>query len=128
MTDPSRVEGPPSSAGIGAAAARYTIEVRENEDGSFFARIPDLPGCMTEAETASDVLAQIEDAKRAWIATALEDGLEVPPPRDTDDYSGRFVVRVPRSLHADLVRAARREGVSLNTLVVGALSRFLGSP
>jgi antitoxin HicB len=110
----------------GAASVPYTVEVRKNEDGTYFARIPDLPGCMTEADKWDDVLAQIEDAKRAWLTTALEDGVPIPPPRDAEDYSGRFVVRMPRSMHAELAGAARREGVSLNTLVVGALGKYLG--
>jgi predicted HicB family RNase H-like nuclease len=41
--------------------------------------------------------------------------------------SGRFVVRLPRSLHAALEREADREGVSLNQLVVAKLSAQLSS-
>ena len=36
--------------------------------------------------------------------------------------SGKFVVRVPQSLHAALEREAMREGVSLNQLVVAKLA------
>jgi len=39
--------------------------------------------------------------------------------------SGRFVVRLPRSLHAALEREAQREGVSLNQLVVAKLAAQL---
>ena len=105
----------------------YTIELRQNADGSWFARIPDLPGCMTEGTSAADALSQIEDAKMAWVATAVEDGVPIPPARDDGDFSGKFVVRVPRTIHRDLVGAARREGVSLNTLVVAALGKYLGA-
>ncbi|MBN1873735.1 MAG: toxin-antitoxin system HicB family antitoxin, partial [Anaerolineae bacterium] len=45
----------------------------------------------------------IEDAKRAWIESALEDGVDIPLPRKTADYSGKFVVRLPRSLHKQLM-------------------------
>jgi predicted HicB family RNase H-like nuclease len=40
----------------------------------------------------------------------------------TPTKSGRFVVRLPRSLHAALEREAEREGVSLNQLVVVKLA------
>ncbi|HXT04816.1 MAG TPA: toxin-antitoxin system HicB family antitoxin, partial [Casimicrobiaceae bacterium] len=40
-----------------------------------------------------------------------------------DRYSGKFVVRVPRSVHARLARKAKQEGVSLNQLVSSVLSR-----
>jgi hypothetical protein len=44
----------------------------------------------------------------------------------TPKKSGRFVVRLPRSLHAALEREAIAEGVSLNQLVVAKLSVGLG--
>ena len=105
---------------------RYSVELRENADGSFFAQIPDLPGCMTEGATASEALENLADAQQAWVNSAIEDGAVVPSPRDDDDFSGKFVIRVPRSMHRDLVSAARREGVSLNALVAAALGEHLG--
>jgi len=41
------------------------------------------------------------------------------------DYSGKFNVRVPRSLHAALASEAEAEGVSLNQLVVAKLALHL---
>ena len=40
----------------------------------------------------------------------------------TPKKSGRFVVRLPQSIHAALEREAKQEGVSLNQLVVAKLS------
>jgi predicted HicB family RNase H-like nuclease len=42
---------------------------------------------------------------------------------DFDDFSGKFTVRLPKSLHQALVDRAEREGVSLNLFVTNALSR-----
>lgn len=70
---------------------------------------------MSAGATSEEALEMIRDAMRAWIEVALEDGESVPEPRSLDDFSGKFVVRVPRSLHQDLVEAAQHEGVSLNS-------------
>jgi RNA polymerase sigma-B factor len=41
-------------------------------------------------------------------------------------HSGRLLVRMPQSLHAELARVAEREGVSLNALITGALASAVG--
>lgn len=107
----------------------YTIEVVKDESDNYsgwFARVVELPGCMTQADTFAELSEMIQEAMAAWIETALEDGQSIPLPRLVEDYSGRFVVRIPKSLHRELVERAEREGVSLNTLVNVALGRAVG--
>lgn len=58
----------------------YTIELTPDEDGYWFAEIPLLPGCMTNGENWDDALAMVEDAKRAWLTTALEMDIPIPEP------------------------------------------------
>ncbi len=55
----------------------YTIQVTQDESEGYtsqFARVEELPGCMTQADTFDELGEMIEDAKRAWIESALEDG------------------------------------------------------
>lgn len=107
----------------------YTIEiVRDEGDGytGWFARVVELPGCMTQADTFDELELMIKDAMQAWIEAALDDEQIIPEPRSTESYSGKFVVRVPRSLHRELAEAAERDGVSLNTFVNVALARAVG--
>jgi antitoxin HicB len=104
----------------------YTIQLRQYEDGTFFAEVAELRGCMTEADTAEEALEMIRDAMAGWIEVALSEGLPIPEPTPEAEYSGRFLVRAPKSLHRDLVRQAQAEGASLNQFVVTTLSRALG--
>ena len=107
----------------------YTIEVtRDEADGivGWFARVVELPGCMTQADTFDELDEMVQDAMRAWIETAQAKGINIPEPQGTEEYSGKFVIRVPRSLHKELVSAADRDGVSLNTFVNVALARVVG--
>ena len=64
------------------------------------------------------------DALQSWLAVAQEFGDGIPRPFSA--VSGRFVQRVPRSLHARLIARAKAEGVSLNTLVVSLVSQGIG--
>lgn len=107
----------------------YTIEVirdDDEEESGWVARVIELPGCLTQADTFEELGEMIEDAMRLWIETALEDGVEIPEPRPEGSYSGKFIVRVPKSLHHELAEAAEREGVSLNMFVSTALGKAVG--
>jgi antitoxin HicB len=53
---------------------------RDEEGGGWFARVPDLPGCMTFAESFEELLPMIEDAKRGYIEVSLEHGDPIPEP------------------------------------------------
>ena len=107
----------------------YTIEVIRDDnidDPGWVARVLELPGCITQAETFAELREMIEDAMRAWIEVSIEEEAPIPEPRPIEDYSGKFVIRVPRSLHRDLVQLAEKEGVSLNTIANVALARAVG--
>ena len=68
----------------------------------------------------------IQEALELWLEVALEEGLSIPEPRDEEDYSGKFVVRMPRSLHRELVESAAHDGVSLNQYINAVLARAIG--
>lgn len=107
-------------------ALPYAKEIIRNGDGTYFGRVVELPGCMTEGETGAEALANLDDAMRSWIEVKLEDGDAIPDPLTTDSYSGKFLTRVPRSLHRELAQRADREGISLNQFVLSTLSKTIG--
>lgn len=87
------------------------------DDGSYFVTFPDLPGCMTQVEDPAEIATMAEEIRNLWIEGEYEDGHDIPKPVRTSDYSGKFVVRLPKSLHRDLAEAAERNGISLNAYV-----------
>ena len=101
---------------------RYPVQLVESDEGGFFAKVPDLPGCMSQGETQEEALANVREARGLWLEDAVEAGDEIPEPATAAQYSGRFLARVPRSLHERLARAAERDGISLNQLVVSLLA------
>ncbi|RXZ84160.1 type II toxin-antitoxin system HicB family antitoxin [Paenibacillaceae bacterium] len=102
----------------------YTLIVKEMNDESgsyFYGTYAELDGCQSTAASMQELLEDIREAKEGWIAVKLEHGDPVPEPQDS--FSGKFVVRVPKSLHQQLAMKADQEGVSLNQFVLYKLSK-----
>jgi predicted RNase H-like HicB family nuclease len=60
----------------------YHINVfYSDEDGAWVADIPDLQACSALGASPRQALAELERARRAWLAAAKEAGREIPPPR-----------------------------------------------
>ncbi len=94
-----------------------------NGDGpGWIASVEELPGCEAHGSTPESAAAGMGDAVERWVREARAAGREVPPPGAAAAHSGKLLVRMPRSLHAELVRASEREGTSLNAYIVAALS------
>ena len=106
-------------------ALDYPVELSrrdEDEESYWVCEIPDLPGCVADGETPAEAIESLSEAKRLWIQARLEHGHRVPEPTNRRDYSGRLLLRMPRSLHRKLAAQSRREGTSLNMYVVSLLS------
>ncbi|MCR4710753.1 MAG: type II toxin-antitoxin system HicB family antitoxin [Clostridia bacterium] len=102
----------------------YRMEIiPDAEEGGFVVRFPDLPGCLTIGNDLHEALNQAEDAKRAWLTAALEDGVEIHEPESLNTYSGQFKLRLPRSLHRALAEHAKAEGISMNQYCLYLLSQ-----
>ena len=109
------------------SSVAYPFEVRplsKEEGGGYSIYFPDLPGCGSDGTTPEEAIENGRDALQSWLAVAQEFGDGIPKPFSS--VSGRFVQRVPRSLHARLIARAKAEGVSLNTLVVSLVSQGIG--
>jgi RNA polymerase sigma-B factor len=102
--------------------------VRDQAKGhEWTAQAEELPGCQAHGDSVEEAIRGIDAAIEEWIEDALAKGREVPDPRTAASYSGRLMLRMPRSLHAELSGAADREGVSLNQFIATSLERALAS-
>lgn len=101
----------------------YVIKSINDESGSYFhASVLELDGCQSTGETFDEAYNNLREAMEGWIETKLENGYTIPEPLDTDKFSGKFLLRLPKSLHARLSMEAEKEGVSLNQYAVYKLS------
>lgn len=114
-------------------AYAYILSPLSAEDGGgFMVSFPDLPGCISDGETEIEAVANGRDAFATWVSACIDAGRAVPAPSFRPDSvavleaSGKFVTRVPKSVHAQLTARARQEGVSLNSLVLTFIAEGLG--
>ncbi len=102
----------------------HLMLVRDGEDKGrpWTASVEELHGCTSHGKTSDEALDGIEAAMSKWIALALEEDREIPEPKSATSHSGRLLLRMPRTLHADLTRASEREGISLNQFITDVLA------
>jgi predicted RNase H-like HicB family nuclease len=104
----------------------YRVELFfESEEKCWYAELPELPGCLAHGATKEEALVNATKAKDAWLEVSFESGRDIPEPRPEIEYSGRFLLRVPKSLHGKLANEAEREGTSINRLAIQILSEEL---
>lgn len=125
----------------------YTALFTPIEDGSgYYAKVPDLPGCITTGNSLSDAIDQITDAMSAWLVVAEDEGEQIAPPSpqeklsvdagticslisaDTIEYRAQTDTRAVRknvSLPSWMVRLADKRGINCSQVLQDALRTLL---
>lgn len=107
----------------------YPFEIRPlspAEGGGFLISYPDFSECISDGETVEEAIANGRDALTMTIAALESKDFPVPQPNGGSVASGKFVARVPKTIHAQLTTRAKAEGVSLNSLVLTFIAEGLG--
>lgn len=56
----------------------YRFEIiQDAKEGGFIGFFPDLPGCITCADSLKDLIVNAEDCKKEWIEAAIESNIKV---------------------------------------------------
>ena len=102
----------------------YRMEViPDTVEGGYVVRFPELPGCLTCADTLEEAVRNAADCKKEWLTAALEEGIDIPEPVSEDEYSGQFKLRIPKSLHKSLAEHSKAEGISMNQYCLYLLAK-----
>ncbi|RJG00888.1 type II toxin-antitoxin system HicB family antitoxin [Noviherbaspirillum sedimenti] len=112
------------------AYAHIVSPLSSDDGGGYLITFPDLPGCMSDGETEMQAVANGRDAFASWVSARMDAGKAIPEPAYRPEpvpmASGRFITRLPKTIHAKLAQRAKAEGVSLNTLVLAFIAEGLG--
>lgn len=99
-------------------------KLRDSEGGGYLAAIPELgeSAFNGDGDTPEEALASLDEIKRYLFEGYIRDGIDIPEPFNAEEFSGKFIVRVPRELHCKLAIEAKRNGCSLNQYITYKLS------
>ena len=117
------------SPGGGGLSLPYPVTLVHGEPGvedEWLATVDTLAGCSATASTHEEALARVSRAVDEWLSAAERDGRDVPDPKSLQSHSGRLLLRMPQTLHAELSRVAERERVSLNQFITDVLAGTVG--
>ena len=112
-----------------AKLSDYPFEIRPltaEEGGGFLISYPDFSNCLSDGESVDEALVNGREALKLTIAALKAKSLPIPVPNGGGVASGKFVARVPKTIHAKLASRAKSEGVSLNALVLAFIAEGLG--
>jgi len=102
---------------------RYTYRVTwSEEDEEYVGLCAEFPSLSWLSPTPEATLDGIRQVVADVVADLVANEESVPEPLAAKRYSGRFMVRIPPTVHRDLVLEAAEENVSLNRLVSAKLS------
>ncbi len=89
------------------------------EDGYYIASCPDLKGCIADGETTEEAIENLKDAKESWFYEMLDSGMPIPEDHvSLENYSGKILFRIPKSLQHKVTMEANKDGVSINQKLI----------
>jgi predicted HicB family RNase H-like nuclease len=96
-------------------ANQYTYTVAwSEEDEAYLGRVTEFPLLAAHGDSIDAALREILFLVDDVIHDMAQSADPLPEPLSKRIYSGKFVVRMPGTLHRKLAREAAQQGVSLN--------------
>ena len=58
---------------------KYRVIIEQDEDDIFVAQVPSLPGCISQGNTRTEAMKNIQEAIEVYLESLNEHGEPVPP-------------------------------------------------
>lgn len=102
----------------------YSIKIFfDKRDSEYCAYLEEVPEVSAYGTTVEKAIKELQTVYKEWLKICRENKYPVPKPLNLNDYSGKFVVRIPKSLHKRLTELAKKENVSLNQELLYCITR-----
>ena len=102
----------------------YVAYTLDTDDGKqWCVEFIDIPGVVGGGKTQDEAVREAFDNLRIHLDFLKEDGYTIPEPSELgDSYSGKFALRISKSMHRRLALLARQEDISINAYLNEAIA------
>jgi len=107
-----------------ADLSQYPFEIHplsQEEGGGFLITFPDFSECLSDGDSIDEAIQNGLDALSETIAALESKGYPIP-----EAGSHRELIQLPNSLYSRLLKYAKQQDVSINTLTTTLLTESLG--
>ena len=59
---------------------RFRVLLERDEDGVYVAKVPELPGCISQGRTRKEALENVKEAIEAYLESLKKHGEPIPSP------------------------------------------------
>ena len=106
---------------------KVLISTIETDDGiEFLAEYREFTFCGGSGKTIQEAVDNAKENLEIYMEELIDMGKPIPDPIEELSYSGKFTVRLSKTLHKKVAESAEREGVSLNAFVAEAIAERVG--
>ena len=104
----------------------YTYVIEWSDvDGCFLGSIVELEQNMTCGQTHEEVFSNLKEALVSYVATSIENEMEIPEPLKIKDFKGNITYRTSKERHYRLAKQAKLFGKSINAFIDEAIGEKL---
>jgi len=103
------------------------LQIPDSEGGGYTARLPEMGrlAIVGDGDTIEEAVKSLRENMKDRFREYLEKGLPIPEPAQEEEFSGKFVLRIPPKLHMKLSKLAKENGQSLNQYIASKLEAFV---
>lgn len=107
---------------------KILLSTVETDGGlEYYAEFREFGFCSGCGTTADEAIKDARDNLAIYIEELEDAGKDVPAPIVELEYSGRYPLRLSKSMHKKAAECAEREGVSLNSFIAEAVCEKVGN-
>lgn len=104
----------------------YNIKIfLDDKNNEYGAYIEEAPEVSAYGKTVDMAVKELQVVFKEWLKVSKQEKYPIPEPLNLKKYSGKFVLRLPKSLHKRIIERANKDNISLNQELIYFITKGL---